>query len=97
FAAAHGEPPSYHAAAAYAAGQVIEAAAARAGSLERAGLRDALATLNATSILGRYGVDPTGRQVRHFVLTIQWQDGEQEVVWPAELRTAAPRFPAPGR
>lgn len=97
FAAAHGEAPSYHAAAAYAAGQVIEAAAARAGSLERGGLRDALATLNATSILGRYGVDPTGRQVRHFVLTIQWQDGEQEVVWPAELRTAAPRFPAPGR
>lgn len=95
FSNAHGEAPSYHAAAAYAGGQVLEAAVGQAASLERERLRDALATLNATSIIGRYGVDPTGRQVRHFVLTIQWQEGKQEVVWPVELRTAAPRFPPP--
>ncbi len=98
FAATYGEPPSYHAAAAYAAGQILEAAVARAGSLERETLRDTLGALNATSILGRYGVDPTGRQVRHFVLTLQWQGGKQEVTWPDELRTAPPRFPpAPAR
>ena len=45
------------------------------------------------TLLGRYGVDRTGRQIRFFHLTTQWIDGRKEVVWPKELSTAAPRFP----
>jgi branched-chain amino acid transport system substrate-binding protein len=31
-------------------------------------------------------------QVKHFALTIQWQNGKKEIVWPEEVRTAQPIF-----
>jgi len=82
--------PSYHAASAYAAGQILEAAVAKAQSVDREKLRDALSALDAVTILGRYGVDHDGRQIRHFTSTIQWQRGKKEIVAPPELLTAAP-------
>jgi branched-chain amino acid transport system substrate-binding protein len=51
-------------------------------------LRDTLSTLDAITVMGRYGVDPDGRQVRHFATTIQWQKGKKEIVSPPELTTA---------
>ncbi len=92
FVAAYGMEPSYHAATAYAAGQLLEAAVQRAGGLDRKRLRDTLAAMRATSVIGRYGVDAAGRQVRHFPVVIQWQGGRRRVVWPADLRTAEPAF-----
>ena len=93
FVAAYGEEPSYHAAAAYAAGVVLASAVRQAGSLDRERIRDILAHLDIITLLGRYGVDRTGMQMRHFVLIIQWINGRKEVVWPRELSTAEPRFP----
>ncbi|MBI5440921.1 MAG: ABC transporter substrate-binding protein, partial [Deltaproteobacteria bacterium] len=90
FTRAYGEPPSYQAASAYAAGQILAAAIRSAGAVDRERVRDALATLNFTSLIGRYGVDQSGRQIRHSLLVLQWQRGSQEVVGPAELRTAPP-------
>lgn len=89
---AYGKEPSYFAATAYASGEILEAAARKAGTLERSALRKALSTMEAMSVIGRYGVDRTGLQVRNTNLVIQLQDGRKEVVWPAEYRTAAPRF-----
>jgi hypothetical protein len=34
-------------------------------------------------------------QVGHKMVTIQWQDGKQVVVWPGEVAGAKPRFPTP--
>lgn len=90
FNAAYQIAPSYHAASAYAAGQILEAAVGKAKSVDRQKLRDALSTLDTMTIMGRYGVDRDGRQVRHFTTTVQWQNGKKEIVAPPELQTAKP-------
>ena len=46
--------------------------------------------LEMETVIGRYGVDPTGVQVKHFALTVQWQQGRKEIFWPEELATATP-------
>jgi branched-chain amino acid transport system substrate-binding protein len=92
FADAYKEPPSYHAATAYAAGQVIEQAIKRAGGLERDKIRNALSSMDIITIIGRYVVDRTGMQIKHRNLIIQWQNGKKEIVWPEEIRTAKPIF-----
>lgn len=90
FAKVFGHEPDFLAAAAYAGGQVLEAAAAKAGSLDKDKLRQTLCQLDTLTILGRFGVGPTGMQLRQVPLTIQWQHGKREIVWPEELRTAKP-------
>lgn len=93
FLITYGEEPSYHAASAYAAGMLLAAAVRKAGTIEMDGLRDILASMDVMTLLGRYGVDRTGMQIRFFHLTIQWADGRKQVVWPRELSTILPRFP----
>jgi branched-chain amino acid transport system substrate-binding protein len=81
--------PSYHAATAYAAGQILEAAAQMANSLDRDAIRDALYQLDTYSILGRFVVDHTGMQVKRLDMIIQWQQDEKAIVWPEEFQTAS--------
>jgi len=92
FRATYNEVPSYHAATAYAAGQILEQAIHAAHSLERGAVRKALYALDFTSIIGRFGVDRTGAQVRQSPIIIQWQGSERQIVWPLEMRTARPVF-----
>lgn len=87
--------PSYHAATAYAAGNLLKTAIEHADSLEREKVRDQLASMDLMTMLGRYGVDSTGVQIRYFHLIIQWQQQQQRVVWPPELSTAQPVIGAP--
>jgi branched-chain amino acid transport system substrate-binding protein len=82
--------PSYHAADAFAACQILETAILKTLSLDRKKIRDVLSTMDAMSIIGRYGVDENGMQIKHFPITIQWQNGEKKVVWPEEVAKAAP-------
>lgn len=84
--------PTQQAAMAYAGGQLLEAAIKRAESLNREKIREKLSTMDTISIIGRYGVDKTGMQIKHFNLIIQWQNGKKEVVWPKGLKTANPVF-----
>jgi branched-chain amino acid transport system substrate-binding protein len=84
--------PTYHTAEAYAGGQILEAAVKAVGGFGREDIRQALQDLQMHTIIGRYGVDHTGMQVKHFALTIQWQEGKKEIVWPEEIATATPRF-----
>lgn len=90
YRAAYQEDPSYHAAAAYAACQVLERAVTRVGRIDRPALRDAFAALDMYTLLGRYSVDRTGMQIKGIPLIVQWQGGKREIVWPLELRTATP-------
>jgi branched-chain amino acid transport system substrate-binding protein len=85
-----GIEPSYHAATAYAAGQILSAAVAAAGSLDHDAIRDALYGLDHNSIIGRFAVDHTGMQVKRLEMIIQWQRDRKEIVWPDEIRTAQP-------
>ncbi len=90
FFISYGELPSYQAAAAYAAGQILEQAIRKAGSTDRELVRKALFSLDANSIMGRYAVDRTGSQSKREALVIQWQGKKREIVWPPQMRTAAP-------
>lgn len=87
FKQTYGKKPSYQAAAGYASGQILETAINNIKTLDRQKLRDALATLETITVLGRYGVDSTGQQIRHFALVTQWQNGSLEVVGPKDMES----------
>lgn len=72
----------------YAAGKVLEAAAARAGTLEQEKLREALGAVELQTVLGGYKVDRNGTQQAAQPLLLQVQRGRREIVWPAALATA---------
>lgn len=55
-------------------------------------MRDMFSTMETTTIIGRYGVDATGKQIRQFPLIIQIQNGESAAVWPPELAEGEPVF-----
>ena len=88
----YGEPPTYHAASAYAAGEVLKKAIEIAGSFDRQSVQEILQHLNTVSIIGRYAVDSTGIQLKRYPLIVQWQDGKKEIVWPEQLQTQPARF-----
>lgn len=90
FTAAYREKPSYHAANVYGSGLILEQAILKAGSVNRAAVREALARLDTTIMTGRYAVDQAGIQTKRHSLIIQWQKGRREIVWPQEIRTAPP-------
>ena len=99
FAAAYesefGRPPSYHAAAAYAACMLMAEAINRTGSLDPERLRDYLLKLSTTTVFGAFDVDERGYQLGHRMVTIQWQEGRQVIVWPDEVTAGKARFPTP--
>ena len=80
FLGAYGEKPSYQAAQAYAAGQVLERAIEKAGSVDRSAVRDALAALDTNVLVGRYVVDRSGLPVKQSPMVIQWQGKKREIV-----------------
>jgi branched-chain amino acid transport system substrate-binding protein len=87
-----GMEASYHAAAAYAAGQILETAILTAKSIDHDGVREALVDLDTYTVLGRFAVDRTGMQVKRLDMIIQWQKGRKEIVWPEEIRTSTAIF-----
>lgn len=86
FAARWSGPPGAQAAAAYAAGQVLAAAARRAGTLDAEKLRSALAALEVETVLGTYRADPqNGAQLGIAPPLTQIVRGRTEALWPAAL------------
>ncbi len=91
-----GREPDFHAATGYAAAQILEAAVKKARALDRDRLRDALATLETTTILpGRYKVDESGLQMGGQAIVVQWQEGRKAIIWPASLATSKAKLPMP--
>ena len=90
-----GADSSYHAAAGYGGGEILVEAIRRVGSLDRDKLRDAILRIDRSTVFGRFKVDPTGVQIGHKMLTMQWQDGKKVIVWPEELAPDKLRFPTP--
>ena len=84
--------PSYHAASAFAACQILEKAIIRAGSVNRQAISKVLSELDTPIIIGRYVVDNNGAHLKGLPAIIQWQKGKREIVWPEDLRTAKPIF-----
>lgn len=96
---AYGSEPAYQAALGYAGVQILEFAVNKIKSTDRAKVRETLSSLDAITIMGRYGVDQTGRQIRQVAITVQLQNGRKEIVAPKELMTAKAIWskPAPTR
>jgi branched-chain amino acid transport system substrate-binding protein len=95
YEAEFGRPPSYHAAAAYAACVLMAEAIGKTGSLDAERLREHLLKLNTTTVFGAFDVDERGYQLGHRMVTIQWQEGRQIIVWPDEVASGKARFPTP--
>ena len=86
---------SWYSAAGYGGCQILVEAIRRAGSLDRAKLRDAILKMDHNTVFGGFRVDRDGVQIGHKMLLFQWQDGKKVIVWPEELAANQPRFPTP--
>jgi branched-chain amino acid transport system substrate-binding protein len=89
-----GEKPNYHAGGAYGALQATEAAVKKAGSFDGDKVRDALASIEAQTVFGRYKVDARGMN-GHEGLTFQILKGQRLVVWPEKWAQTKPELPTP--
>ncbi len=87
-----GKTPSYHAGSAYAACQLFEGAIKKTQSLDRVKIRNYIAALDTVTVIGRFKVDHSGKQIGHNPIMIQWQDGKKEIVWPPKMQTSPPIF-----
>lgn len=92
---AYGYEPGYHAAGGYGSGQLLEAAVKKAGSLDKEKLRDALQTLETTTVFGAYKVDEKGLQTAKPGYMTQWQNGKRAIVGPKDAATAPAMYPTP--
>jgi branched-chain amino acid transport system substrate-binding protein len=80
FAQRYNAVPEYNAAAAFAAGLVLEQCAARAGGLDDLRLREAAAELDCETFFGRFRIDSTGRQIGHRMRLVRWLQGRKVVL-----------------
>ena len=87
--------PAVQSAGAYAACRLLTETVQRIGSLDSDKLREALLHLKTKTVLGDFAVDERGYQTAHKAITIQWQNGQQVVVWPDDVTSGKPRFPTP--
>lgn len=85
-----GATPSYHAGSAYAACQLYEKAINQTQSLENEKIRNFISSLDTVTVIGRFKVNPEGKQIGHNPIMIQWQNGKKEIVWPSKMQTAEP-------
>jgi branched-chain amino acid transport system substrate-binding protein len=78
---------------AYAAVQILADAVARANSLDRDKIRDAIAATDMTTVIGpvKFNPDGTGQVV---TIINQWQDGKQQLIWPADQAGGQVAYPA---
>lgn len=90
----HYEPP-YQAAESTATVEVFADAIARAGSLDRAKVRDAIAATDMMTFYGPIKFDATGKNIAKSMVMYQVQDQKYVVVAPAKWATGKPIFPAP--
>lgn len=89
----YGVDPSYHAAAAYAAMQLLSDVVRETGSLNREKIRSNLLKGEHGTIMGNFQLRKDGTQIGHRSIIIQWQKGKKEIVWPEKMGTARPVFP----
>lgn len=79
---------------AYASVQVLANGIEKAGTLERAAIRDAIAATDMETVMGHMSFNEDGTGKVPFSL-LQFQNGKPELVWPADFKTADFVYPAP--
>ena len=92
FLEAYGSLPTYHAAQAYAGGQVLADAIERAKSLSSKDIVEALESTEMETVYGPVkfiSYAKKDRQNRPPSLLVQWVDDRLEIIWPRELATSS--------
>ncbi len=89
------QPPPYVVADSTAAGLALELGLEHAGSLDPARVRDAIAALDMTTFFGRIKFDAQGQNTFRNILVEQIQMGSIQTIYPPEVATASPMYPAP--
>ena len=92
FKATFGTVPDYAEASAAAAGCILQIAIKKAGSLEGAAVRDALASLNIKTFWGPVHFGPTGQIDSLTPPVFQIQDGKTVVLLPGEIAQGEAKF-----
>jgi branched-chain amino acid transport system substrate-binding protein len=96
YRAAYKLNPTPPAGSAYACIQIYADAIQRAGTLDPKKVRDAIASINMTTVMGPMTFAPNGRgQGKYLRLMAQWQKGKDELVWPADQASSPLLFPTP--
>ena len=88
-----GRNAGVHVAYGYAAGQVLEAAVRLADSLDKDAVRTQLREMKFGSLMGRYRVEDSGRQLEKETFVMQWQDGHRLLVLPKQFRAGPIIYP----
>lgn len=88
-----GRNAGVHAAYGYAAGQVLEAAVRLADSTDSDAVRTQLREMKFGSLMGRYRVEDSGRQLEKETFVMQWQDGHRLLVLPKQFRAGPIIYP----
>ena len=97
FKARYNYEPGYYSSFGYVAVYVLGEAVKKAGTLDQDKLRDTLQTLKLDTVMGKHEVEPkTGMQVGIRGLLVQVQNGQREIIWPEELKSAEAKVPMPG-
>jgi len=79
---------------AYACVQIVANALQRAGTLDTTAIRNAMATTNLQTVEGPVRFRPDGTGIVPTVF-VQWQAGQQQLVWPKDLGAVPFVYPAP--
>ena len=86
------DEPDYAQASAAAAGEVLQLAIEKAGTLDPAKVRDALAALDTTTFFGRIKFGPTGQISSLDPPVFQLQGGKPVVIFPDYVKQADFKF-----
>jgi branched-chain amino acid transport system substrate-binding protein len=91
-------PPDYHGAESYAAMQVMVNALGRARSTSHESVREALSSVDMTTIMGQVKFDSYGEKTQQNRLPtylVQWIGGKLETVWPPSVASHSYIYPWP--
>lgn len=95
YKAKFGKDPSYQAASGTACGIAFQVAIEKAGTLDPAKVRDALAGLDIMTFYGQIKFDERGANIYKPMAVEQWQDGKKKTVFPADVAETKVLFPMP--
>lgn len=90
-----GNAPSYQSAMATACGLVFQKALEKAGRLDPAAVRDAIAASDFMSFAGPMKFDARGINTTKPMVVEQWQQGAKQTVWPSSAASGKPQWPMP--
>jgi branched-chain amino acid transport system substrate-binding protein len=97
FKAKYNYEPGYYSSFGYNAVYVLGEAVKKAGSIDQEKLRETLTTMKLDTVMGKHEVEPkTGMQIGIRGLLVQVQNGQREIIWPEELKSAEAKVPMPG-